>query len=55
MRETYDYAICEYCRYTDYGTSPVNTGYWNLCEGMGCEEAIKDYESESGEKWEVQK
>jgi len=52
MENNYDYVICKYCGYTDYGFARVNTGPWNLCEGLGCEEARQAYEAETGEKWE---
>ena len=35
--------LCEYCEYTGFGTEPVNTGPYNLCEGMGCVAAYEYY------------
>lgn len=35
--------LCEYCPYTDYGSIPVGTGPWNLCEGVCCDEAYENY------------
>ena len=48
MRD-YDYPseICRYCKCTDYGCHPIGTGYWNLCEGQGCEEAYKYWKEEN--------
>ena len=39
----YPSVICNYCRYTDYGILPVGTAYYNLCEGVCCEEALDTY------------
>ena len=39
----YDSVICKYCKCTDYGEEPVNTGPWNICEGIGCEDALDAY------------
>lgn len=39
----YDSPICEYCPYTDYGSEPVGTNQYNLCEGVQCEEAYDNY------------
>lgn len=46
MDNTYTSPICEYCRCTDMGTQAVGTGPWNMCEGLGCEEALTRYNEE---------
>lgn len=40
-----DYAsvICKYCKCTNYGEESVNTGPWNMCEGVECEDALDAY------------
>ena len=43
MAHDYASVICEYCKCTDYGDEPVNTGPWNMCEGVGCELALDAY------------
>lgn len=35
--------LCKYCPCTDYGYVEINTGPHNLCEGIGCNEAYKNY------------
>jgi len=42
-QEKLDEKLCEYCPSTEYGTIKINTGPWNLCEGMGCETAYTNY------------
>ena len=50
MKEyNYPSEICEWCRCTDYGCVNVNTGYWNLCEGQGCEYAYIDWKEANPE------
>ena len=39
----YSSAICEHCACTEYGDQPVNTGPYNMCEGVGCEQALDSY------------
>lgn len=39
----YSSPICEYCKCTDWGFQTVNTGPWNMCEGIGCEDAFEEY------------
>lgn len=46
----YPSVICELCSCTDYGSQPVGTGTFNLCEGIGCEEAYKAYKEETGDE-----
>lgn len=47
----YDYSseICEYCVCTDFGFAPVGTGYWNLCEGLGCMDAYTRWQEHNPE------
>lgn len=52
MRREFDEAICDYCTLTGMGTVSVNTGPWNLCEGLGCEEAQVRYVEEHPEEEE---
>lgn len=35
--------LCEYCELTEYGCRKINTGPWNLCEGIGCDKAYEEY------------
>ena len=35
--------LCDYCEWTEYGHTKVNTGPWNLCEGARCEQAYQHY------------
>ena len=48
----YPWSICKYCRFTDFGYAPINTGPHNLCEGMGCDEAKERYEEKTGKVYE---
>lgn len=43
--QTNNYAspICEYCPCTDFGSKPVCTGSWNMCDGRCCTEALDNY------------
>ena len=45
----YPSIICNYCRYTNYGFEEVGTSPFNLCEGMGCENAYVKYVEETGD------
>lgn len=42
----YPSVICEYCMCTDSGTVAVGTGPYNLCEGVGCADALEMYNEE---------
>lgn len=49
---THEYAspICKCCACTEYGEQPVNTGPWNMCEGVECEQALDAYNDEHSEE-----
>ena len=40
---TYSSEICHYCKCTDFGCIPVNTGPHNLCYGEHCDEAQSNW------------
>lgn len=46
----YSSVICNYCTCTDYGSASVNTGPWNLCEGVGCEKALEAYNNDNSDE-----
>lgn len=53
MKHEYSSVICEYCACTDYGGEPVNTGPWNICEGVGCELALDAYNDGRSEEEQI--
>lgn len=48
-KHNYSSILCEYCPCTGYGDEPVNTGSWNICEGVGCEQAYDMYKDANPE------
>lgn len=43
MAHNYASPICRYCACTDYGEEAVCTSSLNMCEGVGCEQALDTY------------
>lgn len=43
FEEIYSEELCKYCECTDYGFISVNTFESNLCYGVKCGEAYKNY------------
>lgn len=41
--EELDDELCKYCPCTEYGLTQINTGAFNLCEGINCKEAYENY------------
>lgn len=39
--------LCDYCPLTDYGKVRINTGPWNLCEGIRCDDALSNYKEQT--------
>lgn len=42
-KEELEDELCKYCPCTDYGDTKINTGPHNLCEGIACDQAYKNY------------